>query len=683
MSNRFSSGCALLLACAGAPASEPAETSVQVNPATSPAATQAAYRNYAAFTRDLRAWVDASQGAATLEKVSSTSADRTVWAVQVALPGAVEPGKRPAILLVGGIDGQHVSSSEVAFHVARHLLARARDAADGPEAKLLKEHTLIVIPRANPDGVERYFTAVRDESTLNNRPVDDDRDDAIDDDGPNDLDGDGVIGVMRYRDPEGEWMVDPDEPRLLRKADRNKGETGLYRLVLEGRDDDGDGLIDEDGPGGVDLDRNWPHFFEPGVPAAGPHALSEPETRALAEFVLARPNIRAALVYGRNDNLVNVPKGQARGPSGRDYRDLHPDDVPLYEKLGEKYKAISGYKTLAGAKPEGALYAWLYSQQGLPTFAITPWWPLDAAASQPATSEPTSQTSSQPADGAEPEGGDAPRPRRGGRGGRAGAPPEGGAPGGAGGAPAGGGAPGPTAAPGGGGGRGGGGPPGGGRGRRGGFPGGGPPQAAAPIDSAAADAIAARLESSDGVKKWLKYLDERRGGAGFIPWKAAPHPTFGEVEIGGLVPGLAWNPPAGEIDSLTEPQAKFVLEVAAALPKPEARIVKIANAGGDVWEIQLRIVNPTFLPTHLAIARMIREPAFVVQPKVARERIVGGEVTERAAYVPGHGATSPMRWLIRGSAGDSITFRVHARRFGEMTRTIKLEATAPGREEGE
>lgn len=666
-----SSGCALLIACAGATASEPADTTVQDNLAASPAATQAAYRNYAAFTRDLRAWVDASQGAVVLEKVASTSADRTVWAVQVALPGAVEPDKRPAILLIGGIDGQHVSSSEVAFHVARHLLARARDAADGPEANLLKEFALIVIPRANPDGVERYFATVRDESTLNNRPVDDDRDDVIDDDGPNDLDGDGVIGVMRYRDPEGEWMVDPEEPRLLRKADRNKGEVGTFSLALEGRDDDGDGLIDEDGPGGVDLDRNWPHFFEPGVSAAGPHALSEPETRALAEWVLARPSIRAAVVYGRNDNLVTVPKGQARGPSGRDYRDLHPDDVPLYEKLSEKYKALSGYKTLAGSKPEGALYAWLYSQQGLPTFAIAPWWPLDAVTSQPAASEPSSEPSTQPAEGGEPEAGDAPRPRRGSRGG------------GAGGAPTGGGAPGPAATPGGGGGRGGGGPPGGGRGRRGGFPGGGPPQAAAPIDSAAADSIAARVESSDGVKKWLKYLDERRGGAGFIPWKVAPHPTFGEVEIGGLAPGLAWNPPAGEIDALTEPQAKFLLEVAAALPKPETRVVKIANAGGDVWEIQLRIVNPAFLPTHLAIARMIREPAFVVQPKVARERIVGGEVTERAAFVPGHGATSPLRWLIRGTAGDSITFRVHARRFGEMTRTVMLEATQPGREEGE
>lgn len=696
MSAKHRFGGALLLACSAGcgfvvagPASvhprlapRPAPQSAQGSAQSSaPSATR--YRNYDTLTRDLRAWTDASEGAAALEKIATTVSDRAVWAVTLALPGAVEPAKRPAILIVGGIDGQDVSSSEVALNVAVNLLRKARAAADGPEARLLTQNTLLIVPRANPDGVERFFSSPRDESVVNNRRIDNDRDDAVDEDGSSDLDGDGRIGVMRIRDPEGEWMIDPDEPRLLRKADRNKGETGVYRLMLEGRDDDGDGLIDEDGPGGVDDDRNWPHLFEPGIAANGNHPLSEPETRGLADYVLAHPHIRAAIVYGRNDNLVTVPKGQARGPSGQDYRDLHPDDLALYEQISEKYKALTGYKTLSGARPDGGLYAWLYSQEGLPTFAIRPWWPLDAATSQPATSQAASApAATQPGEGeGDSDEGAAARPRRGGRsgarGGSGGAPERGAR-------PAGGGPPGTV------GGAASGRPPGGATGRGGrrgggffaGLFGGGRPASAARADGASTDALAARVESSDLTRKWLKYVDEHSGGTGFIAWKSVQQPTFGEVEIGGLAPALEWNPPPDEIESLTEAQIKFVLDAAAALPRPVAHVVKVANVGGDIWEIQLRIENPSLLPTHLAIARMIGEPGFVVQPKVARERILGGEVTEHVAFAPGHGASSPLRWLIRGSPGETITFRVFARRFGEMPKTVKLEATQPGREEG-
>ena len=35
----------------------------------------------------------------------------------------------------------------------------------------------------------------------------------MDEDGPEDLNKDGVITVMRVKDPAGDYMIDPDDPR--------------------------------------------------------------------------------------------------------------------------------------------------------------------------------------------------------------------------------------------------------------------------------------------------------------------------------------------------------------------------------------------------------------------------------------------------------------------------------------
>ena len=47
---------------------------------------------------------------------------------------------------------------------------------------------------------------------------DDDRDGATDEDGAEDLNGDGLITTMRVQDPAGEWMMDPVDGFLMRRA---------------------------------------------------------------------------------------------------------------------------------------------------------------------------------------------------------------------------------------------------------------------------------------------------------------------------------------------------------------------------------------------------------------------------------------------------------------------------------
>ena len=93
-------------------------------------------------------------------------------------------------------------------------------------------------------------------------PYDDDHDGLLDEDGPEDLDGDGMILQMRIRDPHGEFKTDPDDPRVMLRV--KPGEQGEWRrLGFEGIDDDGDGRVNEDPPGYLDMNRNWGFLWQP------------------------------------------------------------------------------------------------------------------------------------------------------------------------------------------------------------------------------------------------------------------------------------------------------------------------------------------------------------------------------------------------------------------------------------
>ena len=125
----------------------------------------------------------------------------------------------------------------------------------------------------------------------------------MDEDPAEDLDGDGQSRQMRVKvaKGEGDYIIDPRDPkgRLMKRAEEGEGE---YNVMSEGIDNDGDGRVNEDGVGGLDLHRNYPENWRP-MPeneatgrgftqrGAGAYPLSEVETRSLVVFLLEHPNI--------------------------------------------------------------------------------------------------------------------------------------------------------------------------------------------------------------------------------------------------------------------------------------------------------------------------------------------------------------------------------------------------------
>ncbi|MHC5023216.1 MAG: M14 family metallopeptidase, partial [Planctomycetota bacterium] len=325
------------------------------------------YRDHRGLTQAVHAIADADP-AARLDLIGSSRDGRGLYLFTLS-SDLEQAGARPALLIVAGLDARHLVGTETAVRVAAQLLAEHDD--------LLDEFTIYVIPRVNPDGAERIFEDVLIGVSGTTTPVDVDRDGFVDEDGPVDLNGDGVITMMRRPDPplddEATHMADPLEPRLLKEPDAAKGERATYAVYVEGLDQDADGQIAEDGPGTVDLDRNFMHLWSESRPDAGTHQLSESESLALAQFVLDHPNIVAAITYGRHDNLVNVPAGKGKDITGRGPKDLDGDDVAYYKKIAEQFTELTDQTRAPEVEIDGSFHAWLYAQRGIPSFATVVW----------------------------------------------------------------------------------------------------------------------------------------------------------------------------------------------------------------------------------------------------------------------------------------------------------------------
>ena len=214
----------------------------------------------------------------------------------------------------GNIHGNEVQGGEACLYLV-WWLCENRDRL--PRVKeILAQRAFYVLPSVNPDGRAHWFDApnTMHSSRGGKRPVDNDRDGLFDEDGPEDLDGDGEILEMRIADENGDWKDDPDDPRLMVHC--QPGERGKWRMLgEEGIDDDGDGRLNEDGPGGYDPNRDWPSDWRTSLEqgGAGPYPCSLPETRAVVDFLVAHPNVAGFQSFHNNGGMI------LRGPGAQGF----------------------------------------------------------------------------------------------------------------------------------------------------------------------------------------------------------------------------------------------------------------------------------------------------------------------------------------------------------------------------
>jgi hypothetical protein len=242
------------------------------------------YQSPAEVISSLKKLVSAHPGECRLSSIGKSHGGLDIYLLEIAAgKNKVKPENRQSVLVVANSEGKHLPGTEAALEMAETILSAYEEDKDWTD--FLNERTIYIIPVLNPDAASAYFSSPRLERTYNQHPVDEDNDGLTDEDGPEDLNGDGLITMMRVKSPEGRWIVDPGEPRLMRQADPKKGEKGEYLLYTEGKDSDGDGEINEDGPGGVEINRNFLHDFEYYNKRAGLYPGSESETQAVLRFM--------------------------------------------------------------------------------------------------------------------------------------------------------------------------------------------------------------------------------------------------------------------------------------------------------------------------------------------------------------------------------------------------------------
>jgi hypothetical protein len=288
---------------------------------------------------------------------------RKVQGLVFGSPGGGELASRPTVFLVGGLDGLSYAGCESVLQACSELYAHAAELPPGL--------ALCALPNASPDALEQAREGKGDGRDLT--PVDDDGDGRIDEDGPDDLDKDGQILEMLIEDPEGEWVRSSD-PRLLARA--RPFDTQRYRRVPEGHDDDGDGLFNEDPPGGIALDLGFPVHWEQRNETTWlrPLPLAAPLARALADLWLARRTLMVLLFQGEHGEIAFAGEGGAARPA----LDAAADDTLaaiLAHSSGRGYvKARTLLEVHGDARPGSAL-EWVHQVLGALGAEVAPWGP--------------------------------------------------------------------------------------------------------------------------------------------------------------------------------------------------------------------------------------------------------------------------------------------------------------------
>ena len=327
----------------------------------------------AGLERILRELNQAFPGLTELVEVGTSAQGRTIWSLEVTNEKTGAASSKPAMYIDGNIHGNEVQASETVAYTAWYL-CEMYGKVDRVTA-LLDAKAFYLIPTINPDGRDHWFHSPSNPHLSRSGlvPIDNDGDGRFDEDGPEDIDGDGHITRMRVADPWGRWKRDPEFPdQLMVRAERD--ERGEFTLLgWEGIDNDGDGEINEDGPGGYDQNRNWPWGWQPEAVQYGAHdyPFSLPETRAIADYVSARPNLAGAQSYHNSGGMILRPPGQE---SGR----VHPSDEQLASFIGGRGEAmLPGYDSFILWKDLytvwGGEFEWFYGALGVVSFTNELW----------------------------------------------------------------------------------------------------------------------------------------------------------------------------------------------------------------------------------------------------------------------------------------------------------------------
>jgi hypothetical protein len=592
--------------------------------------------------------------------------------------------KAPAVLVAANMSGTTPIATEAALSLALRIAAND---------SLSSTITWYIIPMGNPDAYSRLFMKPLYMDPGNATPYNDDNDDQTDEDGYNDLDGNGIITQMRVKKPDGTWIPVAGEPRLMRKADPLKGEAGIYKLYSEGTDDDGDGQYNEDTPGGTNVNVNFPHLFKAFDKRSGLYPGSTPESSAILKFAFSHPEIAMVFSFGSTNFLLSPPQGGRKGEADMEKIKIPEDigkmmgfdvsrtytmaeiieavqpmvppgitldesmvanflglgaivnpmqeDLAFYNEISTDYKEYLKKKGVTGerfdpAQPEdGSFELWAYYHLGVPVFSMDIWGLTkpkeEKKDASGITVESLEKMSTDDFLALGEEKINAFLKEKG-------APEQ--------------------------------------------------YNAKMVIDMVKGGQVtpaqmagmmkqmpAPKTDEKKGDPKevaTLAFSDKLLEGRGFTAWKTYMHPTLGEVEIGGFTPFSDNTPPAAMVDSLLDLQLPYVFELVRRLPKLKLSETKLTDKGGSVYQLEVWVTNDGYLPFPTAMGKRnkVPVPAVMTLEGDGMELLSGKKRTpvnemegkKSARYI----------WLVRAPKKGTMTLQLESKQAGTDSKQINI-----------
>ncbi len=334
------------------------------------------------LTRLLLSYAEAFPQLVSIRSIGRSFEGRDIWLASVTNTATGVDTDKPAFWVDANIHAAELTACTTVLYYLNWLTAGYGQPGEQGRAitQLLDTRVLYLCPRLNPDGAELALAErprhIR--SSTRHYPFDESPVDGL---SVEDVDADGRVLMMRIPDPHGSYKKSALDPRLM--VAREPGEFGgeYYRVLPEGTLINYDGLTVKVNPDieGLDLNRNFPaqwrqEFEQVG---AGAYPTSEPEVRAMVDFVMQHPNIGAAISYHTHSGVILRPFGTQSDD------EMIPEDLWSYKRFSELGARLTGYPAISiyhdfryhPKEVIGGTQDWFYEHLGALFWVVELWSP--------------------------------------------------------------------------------------------------------------------------------------------------------------------------------------------------------------------------------------------------------------------------------------------------------------------
>ncbi|WP_028666512.1 M14 family metallopeptidase [Runella zeae] len=183
----------------------------------------------------------------------------------------------------------------------------------------------------------------------------------------------------------------------------------------------------------------------------------------------------------------------------------------------------------------------------------------------------------------------------------------------------------------------------------------------------------------------LMWDDEANKKQGFKPWTKFMHPVLGEVEIGGFHPKFfAQNGPAWQLENWISKQSRFNLAMAKELPQIDLKDVTVKPLANNEYEIKVTWSNVGKLPVALEQAKLVK---IVQEDRVTldidKELLKGFENAKAVVTLPALYDKTIYSDYTQVGQQKEATFRVKLNQTTSIKAKVKLLSTRGGYKEKE